>query len=113
MTLKLCVLASGSSANCIYIASETTRILIDAGLSGKETARRLEQVGADIAMLGRSASISIWAADPEIADALDAMLPELGSAIQRHGLELTALRVRHGTPRSTSAAPGQLLDHAR
>jgi hypothetical protein len=71
------------------------------------------EVGADIAMLGRSASISIWAADPEIADALDAMLPELGSAIQRHGLELTALRVRHGTPRSTSAAPGQLLDHAR
>jgi hypothetical protein len=71
------------------------------------------EVGADIAMLGRSASISIWAADPEIADALDAMLPELGPAIQRHGLELTALRVRHGTPRSTSAAPGQLLDHAR
>jgi hypothetical protein len=71
------------------------------------------EVGADIAMLGRSASISIWAADPEIADALDAMLPELGPAIQRHGLELTALRVRRGTPRSTSAAPGQLLDHAR
>jgi phosphoribosyl 1,2-cyclic phosphodiesterase len=49
MSLHVCVLASGSSANCIYIASETTRILIDAGLSGKETARRLEQVGADIA----------------------------------------------------------------
>lgn len=49
MALNLCILASGSSANCIYIASETTRILVDAGLSGKETARRLEAIGADIA----------------------------------------------------------------
>lgn len=48
MGLTLCVLASGSSANCICVASETTRILIDAGLSGKETARRLEQIGTDI-----------------------------------------------------------------
>lgn len=71
------------------------------------------EVGADIAMLGRSASIWIWAADPEIADALDAMLPELGPAIQRHGLELTALRVRHGAPRAVAMAPGQLLDSAR
>jgi hypothetical protein len=71
------------------------------------------EVGADIAMLGRAASVSIWAADPVVADALDAMLPELGPAIQRHGLELTSLRVRRGTPRSSPAAPGQLLDSAR
>ena len=51
MGLTLCILASGSSANCIYVASETTRILIDAGLSGKETARRLEQIGSDIASI--------------------------------------------------------------
>ncbi len=71
------------------------------------------EVGADIAMLGRSASVAIWAADSDIADALDAMLPELGPAIQRHGLELTSVRVRRGTPRPASPAPGQLLDSAR
>jgi hypothetical protein len=71
------------------------------------------EVGADIAMLGRSASVSIWAADPEVADALDAMLPELDPAIRRHGLDVASLRVRRGAPRSTPAAPGQLLDSAR
>ena len=47
MTLTLCVLASGSSANSTYVATEDTRVLIDAGLSGKETVRRLAHVGAD------------------------------------------------------------------
>lgn len=35
MSLKFSVLASGSSGNAIYIATEKQRILIDAGLSGK------------------------------------------------------------------------------
>lgn len=71
------------------------------------------EVGADIALLGRSASIAIWAADPDTADALDEMLPELAPAIQRHGLELTSLRVRRGAPQTARPAPGQLLDSAR
>jgi phosphoribosyl 1,2-cyclic phosphodiesterase len=41
MSLKVCVLASGSKGNCTLITTPTTRILIDAGLSGRETARRL------------------------------------------------------------------------
>ena len=44
MGLRLCVLASGSSGNCTYIASETTHLLIDAGLSGKKTIELLEQI---------------------------------------------------------------------
>ncbi len=71
------------------------------------------EVGADIAMLGRSASVSIWAADPDVAEALEAMLPELAPAIERHGLDLASLRVKRGAPRSTPATPGQLLDSAR
>lgn len=35
MGLKICSLASGSSGNCIYIGSETTTVLIDAGISCK------------------------------------------------------------------------------
>lgn len=45
MSLETCVLASGSSGNCIYIASKKTRVLIDAGLSAKQVALRLEQIG--------------------------------------------------------------------
>jgi phosphoribosyl 1,2-cyclic phosphodiesterase len=45
MTLKLCVLASGSSGNCTFIGTEKTRILIDAGLSARRTAERLAEIG--------------------------------------------------------------------
>jgi phosphoribosyl 1,2-cyclic phosphodiesterase len=39
--LKFCVLASGSSGNCALVATERTRLLVDAGLSFKELTRRL------------------------------------------------------------------------
>lgn len=45
MGLQVCVLASGSSGNAIYVASEKTRLLIDAGLSARQVAIRLEQLG--------------------------------------------------------------------
>ena len=45
MALHLCVLGSGSSGNCTFIGSGTTGVLIDAGFSGKETVRRLEEAG--------------------------------------------------------------------
>lgn len=45
MGLEVCVLASGSSGNCTYVSAGSTRILVDAGLSARETVRRLEQIG--------------------------------------------------------------------
>lgn len=45
MQTQVCVLASGSSGNCIYIGSDTTKVLIDAGLSGKRIEQGLEQIG--------------------------------------------------------------------
>ncbi len=48
MSIKFCVLASGSSANSIYLECADVRLLIDAGLSGKETTRRLAEIGVDI-----------------------------------------------------------------
>lgn len=45
MGLKVCVLASGSSGNAILIASEKTRLLIDAGLSARQIALRLQSLG--------------------------------------------------------------------
>ena len=43
--LKFCVLASSSSGNCALVATPQTRLLIDAGLSAKETYARLEAIG--------------------------------------------------------------------
>ena len=49
--LRICVLASGSSGNCIYVESATTALLIDAGLSARETLRRMNAAGLDPARL--------------------------------------------------------------
>lgn len=51
MGLRACILGSGSSGNCTYVASETTAILIDAGLSGRRTAERVAQMGGDVHVL--------------------------------------------------------------
>ena len=48
MSIKLCILASGSSGNCTFIGTETTRILIDAGISAKKTAERLAEIDENI-----------------------------------------------------------------
>ncbi len=42
------MLASGSSGNAALLATENTRILVDAGLSMKETGRRLAAIGEDL-----------------------------------------------------------------
>ncbi len=49
--LRICVLASGSSGNCIHIESADTALLIDAGISAKETLRRMTEAGLDPAKL--------------------------------------------------------------
>jgi phosphoribosyl 1,2-cyclic phosphodiesterase len=49
--MKFTVLGSGSTGNAVLISSETTLVLIDAGLSAREILRRLEIVGVDCADL--------------------------------------------------------------
>jgi phosphoribosyl 1,2-cyclic phosphodiesterase len=45
MAVSVSLLASGSKANCALISSSTTRILVDAGLSCRETVKRLRALG--------------------------------------------------------------------
>ena len=45
MSLRLCILGSGSGGNCTYIASDRAAILVDAGLSAREITRRLKSIG--------------------------------------------------------------------
>jgi len=44
MSVRVCVLGSGSKGNCTLVATEKTRLLIDAGLSCRETYTRLATI---------------------------------------------------------------------
>ncbi|MFY9841506.1 MAG: MBL fold metallo-hydrolase [Terriglobales bacterium] len=44
MAVSVSVLASGSRGNCALVATSSTRILVDAGLSGRETFKRLRTI---------------------------------------------------------------------
>ena len=45
--MRFSVLASGSSGNTCYVETDETRVLIDAGLSCRETVKRLELIGVN------------------------------------------------------------------
>ena len=49
--MRLTVLGSGSTGNAVLICAGGTRVLVDAGMSAKETGRRLALVGEDAARL--------------------------------------------------------------
>jgi phosphoribosyl 1,2-cyclic phosphodiesterase len=51
-TLSVCVLASGSKGNAIYVSDGRTAILVDAGLSGIDIEQRMRSAGLRIADLG-------------------------------------------------------------
>jgi phosphoribosyl 1,2-cyclic phosphodiesterase len=69
MSVRVCVLGSGSKGNCTLLATEKTRLLIDAGLSCRETYARLAAIG-------------------EPADGLDAVVIS-----HEHGDHINGLRV--------------------
>ena len=46
--MQVSVLGSGSKGNAVYIESEKTAVLIDAGFSGKQLSTRLAALGKDI-----------------------------------------------------------------
>ncbi|GHT25858.1 metal-dependent hydrolase [Planctomycetales bacterium] len=46
--MRMVSLQSGSNGNCIYVESGGVRLLFDAGLTGKRTEERLNQIGVSI-----------------------------------------------------------------
>jgi len=46
--VTFCSLFSGSSGNCIYVAGDSTKLLIDCGVSGKRIAASLANIGVDV-----------------------------------------------------------------
>src|SRR5215213_10164652 len=49
--MRFTVLGSGSTGNAVLIVAGETRVLVDAGLSARETVRRLALVGEDVSRL--------------------------------------------------------------
>src|SRR5208283_3213967 len=45
MCVTVSMLASGSRGNCAFVASARTRILVDAGISCRETFKRMKALG--------------------------------------------------------------------
>lgn len=45
--MRICLLASGSRGNAVYIESGSTRLLVDAGLSARAVTSRLEAIGVE------------------------------------------------------------------
>jgi phosphoribosyl 1,2-cyclic phosphodiesterase len=45
VSLKISVLGSSSSGNCTFISTSKTRVLLDAGLSRRQTLKRLKAIG--------------------------------------------------------------------
>ena len=48
MSLKVCVLASGSSGNATFVGSSEASLLVDAGIPATEITSRLRSIGSDI-----------------------------------------------------------------
>lgn len=48
MSMFICSLNSGSNANCYYLGNQDEAILVDGGLSCRETVKRLKRVGLSI-----------------------------------------------------------------
>ena len=48
MAVQITILGSGSSGNCTYIETEQARLLVDAGLSGRQIRNRLLSIGRTV-----------------------------------------------------------------
>ena len=51
MSLQIASLNSGSNANCYYVGNSKEAVLIDAGLSCRETEKRMKRLGLDISIV--------------------------------------------------------------
>jgi len=89
--VKFCVLASGSSGNVAFVATNRTRILVDAGISFKELERRLALIG-------------------ETADSFDAIVVTHEHCDHVSGLMRFTRRLKFRTPIYVSKLTYPLID---
>jgi phosphoribosyl 1,2-cyclic phosphodiesterase len=87
MCVTVSMLASGSRGNCALVASSRTRILVDAGISCRETLKRLKGLGMHSSARG-------WHAQGEDSPALSAILVTHEHSDHVAGLAMLAKKLR-------------------
>lgn len=127
--LQVCVLASGSRGNAVWISDGTTTVLVDAGLSGVEIQRRLAARGLaerpinaiivthehndhihGVGVLSRRHKIPVWASSPTFAAA-----SQMGKLFEQcafqcgRGFDLGRLRVHPFATSHDAADPVGLV----
>lgn len=78
------------------------RFAMDLGKSG--------EVGAQIGLHGRRASVMLWATEDGIAQAIEDAMPELAGMLADAGLEPGTLICRRGRPEGVGRSSGGILD---
>jgi len=68
------------------------------------------EVGAQVILRSKRVGVNIWTEREEIAETLQAALPDLAEAMEAHGLKPGGIRVRHGVPASQPKTPGIFMD---
>jgi len=74
MGVSLTVLASGSRGNTALVSSSSTRVLVDAGISCRETFKRMKALGEDPHSLS---GILITPEHPDLVYGLAVLAPKL------------------------------------
>nr|WP_251128127.1 MBL fold metallo-hydrolase [Exiguobacterium sp. s48] len=123
VSLQYSVLASGSTGNALYIETERTKLLVDAGLTGKAMQQRIEAIGRSfdgidallvthehsdhikgVGILARKYNLPIyanaktWAAMESLIGKIDPALKfqiEVGDVKQFGDIELETFNVSH------------------
>ncbi|MBK9992251.1 MAG: MBL fold metallo-hydrolase [Verrucomicrobia bacterium] len=121
MSMRFCILGSGSSGNCALLQTEQTRVLVDAGFSARKTGQLLAAVGeslekieaiflthehgdhaAAITGLARHPHIKVFAnaatarvLQADLAHRIDWQLFETGTRFRFRDLEIQSFSVPH------------------
>ena len=107
--MRLTVLGSGSTGNAVLICAGRTRVLVDAGMSAKETVRRLALMGEDAAKLD---GVVVTHEHGDHAGGLRVLLKNLECPVYISG-ETRDAYVRERSGRSASDEPRKRADALR
>jgi len=93
VAVQITILGSGSSGNCTYIETEQARLLIDAGLSGRQIRNRLLSIGRTIENL---TGILITHEHSDHTQGLTALAGKINAPIYCNRLTKEAIEVQLG-----------------
>jgi phosphoribosyl 1,2-cyclic phosphodiesterase len=135
MALHITSLNSGSNGNCYYIGNSSEAVLIDAGISCRETEKRMKRLGLEmsvvkaifvthehsdhitgISVLSKKHSLPVYITDATMRASRISVLPSLlhtfaaGATISIGNLQVTAFKKYHDAsdPHSFMVSDGQV-----